>query len=148
MPKRLHPLRAARRFASIGLASIALVWLAPDAMLSTALAAPASGAKVPTAPASPAQADDRPPADPAQFARCLDRRGPLARSRGIDEATWNAQREDIEPDRGVLASLDFQPEFRTPIWDYLAALVDTDRIEDGRALLSEHAATLAAVEGR
>src|SRR5690606_27112954 len=32
--------------------------------------------------------------------------------------------------------------------DYLAALVDDDRIEDGRAMLEQHADTLAAVERR
>ncbi len=149
MPKRLSPPRAARRFASIGRSSIALalflVAFAPDAMLPASLAASGSSAKVAT---DAFAADDRPPADPAQFARCLDRLEPTARSRGISEATWNAQLEGVEPDRGVLASLDYQPEFRTPIWDYLAALVDSDRIADGRAMLAEHAETLAAVERR
>lgn len=148
MSKRLYPLRAARRFASIGLAAIALAWGVPDAVLSTALAASGSSAKAPAAAAGAREVDDRPPADPARFERCLARLAPLARSRGIDEVTWNAQLDGVEPDRGVLASLEFQPEFRTPIWDYLAALVDSDRIADGRALLAEHAATLAAIEAR
>ena len=33
----------------------------------------------------------------------------------------------------VLDLLDFQPEFRTPIWDYMAALVDDERVTDGQA---------------
>ncbi|MCO5118188.1 MAG: lytic murein transglycosylase [Burkholderiaceae bacterium] len=146
MSKRPYPPCAARRFASIGLVALALALLVPDATLSAAPAASGSSAKVPTGAA--AVQDDRPPADPAQFARCLGRLESTARSRGISDATWAAQLGGIEPDRGVLASLDFQPEFRTPIWDYLAALVDTDRIEDGRAMLAEHATTLAAVERR
>ena len=143
-------MRAIRRPASVRTASIALVLLAAamaaDATAPVALAASGSSAKVPAG--ASAVADDLPPADPAQFARCLGRLEPMARSRGISLATWSAQLEGVEPDRGVLASLDFQPEFRTPIWDYLAALVDTDRIEDGRAMLEAHAETLAAVERR
>ncbi|MEO1160579.1 MAG: lytic murein transglycosylase [Pseudomonadota bacterium] len=39
-----------------------------------------------------------------------------------------------------------QPEFRTRIWDYMAFLVDPARIADGKAKMSKHASTLAAVE--
>jgi lytic murein transglycosylase len=52
----------------------------------------------------------------------------------------------IEPDQGVLDAMDRQPEFTTPIWDYLAGLVDDQRIADGQAKLAEHAAVLADVE--
>ena len=38
-------------------------------------------------------------------------------------------------DLSVLELLDAQPEFTTPIWDYLAALVDDQRISDGQAML-------------
>lgn len=39
-----------------------------------------------------------------------------------------------------------QPEFRTPIWDYMAFLVDEPRIADGKANMQKWAKTLAAVE--
>ena len=39
-----------------------------------------------------------------------------------------------------------QPEFRTPIWDYMAFLVDGPRIADGKANMQKWAKTLAAVE--
>lgn len=39
-----------------------------------------------------------------------------------------------------------QPEYRTPIWDYMAFLVDDQRIADGRAMMKQHASTLKAVE--
>ncbi len=42
----------------------------------------------------------------------------------------------------MLALLDAQPEFTTPIWDYLAALVDEERVADGRAMLRQHRALL------
>lgn len=52
----------------------------------------------------------------------------------------------VEPDQSVLDALNYQPEFKTAIWDYLAGLVDDQRIADGRAKLTEHAAMLADVE--
>ena len=39
-----------------------------------------------------------------------------------------------------------QPEFRTPVWDYMAFLVDGPRIADGKANMQKWAKTLAAVE--
>ena len=45
----------------------------------------------------------------------------------------------------VLDLLAAQPEFTTPIWDYLSALVDQQRVDDGQAMLKTHAAILAQV---
>ncbi|MDH3195573.1 MAG: lytic murein transglycosylase [Hyphomicrobiales bacterium] len=39
-----------------------------------------------------------------------------------------------------------QPEYRTPIWDYMAFLVDQDRIATGIAMLKRHDRVLRAVE--
>ena len=39
--------------------------------------------------------------------------------------------------RAILDAMDNQPEFKTPIWDYLAVMVDDQRIADGRAKLAE-----------
>jgi lytic murein transglycosylase len=47
--------------------------------------------------------------------------------------------------------LDFQkdqPEFKTPIWDYLASLVDDERVADGKAKMAEDGAALAMAEQR
>jgi lytic murein transglycosylase len=47
--------------------------------------------------------------------------------------------------------LDFQkdqPEFKTPIWDYLAGLVDDERVADGKARMAEYASALATAEQR
>ncbi|MBI3274384.1 MAG: lytic murein transglycosylase, partial [Methylocystis sp.] len=41
-----------------------------------------------------------------------------------------------------------QPEFVTPIWDYLAGLVDDERVEEGRAMLHAYANALQAAERR
>ena len=44
--------------------------------------------------------------------------------------------------------MDNQPEFKTPIWDYLGFLVDEERVEDGRAAMRQHGQALAAAEAR
>lgn len=76
---------------------------------------------------------------------CLARLEPAARAAGVQPATFSRHTQDLQPDMGVIDRLNFQPEFRTPIWDYLAALVDDERVADGRQRLIEHANTLAAV---
>lgn len=84
-------------------------------------------------------------ADPA-FTTCLDGLKPQAAAAGIRADTFERHTAGLAPDPTVLESLDFQPEFRTPIWDYLAGLVDDERVEDGRAMLAEHADLLKRVE--
>ena len=41
-----------------------------------------------------------------------------------------------------------QPEFVTPIWDYLAFLVDDQRIADGRAMMAKYDRVLRQAEQR
>jgi lytic murein transglycosylase len=69
-----------------------------------------------------------------------------ARAAGLAPARLDALLAGVQPDASVLERLDAQPEFTTPIWDYLAALVDAERIADGRAKLREHAELLARIE--
>jgi lytic murein transglycosylase len=52
----------------------------------------------------------------------------------------------VTPDPKVIESMESQPEFKTPIWDYMAGLVDEQRIADGRAKLAEWSAVLAEAE--
>ena len=75
-------------------------------------------------------------ADPA-FERCLDGLRPQAAAAGIRTETFDLHTAGLVPDPTVLESLDFQPEFRTPIWDYLAGLVDQERVDDGKAMLAK-----------
>jgi lytic murein transglycosylase len=76
---------------------------------------------------------------------CLAKLSPAARAKGISAATYANHARGLVADPAVLEALDAQPEFVTPIWDYLAGLVDAERIADGKRLLREHAATLEAV---
>jgi membrane-bound lytic murein transglycosylase B len=48
----------------------------------------------------------------------------------------------------VLEFLDYQPEFRTPIWDYLAGLVDEERVADALAMREKWAGPLAKAAER
>ncbi len=95
------------------------------------------------ATAQPARAADP---QPAAFARCLSALQPRAAAQGVPAVDFARYTGNLQPAPSVLELLDAQPEFTTPIWDYLAGLVDEDRIEDGRRLLAEHRELLARVE--
>lgn len=82
----------------------------------------------------------------APFDRCLGELREEASKRGLNLDLFDRQTRSLQPDPSVLAQLDYQPEFRTPIWDYMAGLVDDERIADGRAMLERWGTTLAAVE--
>ncbi|MDX9884800.1 lytic murein transglycosylase [Thauera sp.] len=85
-------------------------------------------------------------ADEAAFASCLAGLRAEAQAKGVSRATYDAHAAALVPDMTVIGFLDAQPEFVTPIWDYLAALVDAERVADGRAMLAEWASVLAQVE--
>ena len=108
-------------------------------LMTLAIALAAAPAVLPAATPPPAH-------DAAAYARCVDRLARQAAADGITAATFDTHVRPVAPDTTVLALLDHQPEFRTPIWDYLAGLVDAERVADGKAMLAEHAATLARVE--
>jgi lytic murein transglycosylase len=44
--------------------------------------------------------------------------------------------------------MEAQPEFKTPIWDYLASLVDDQKVAEGRVHMREYAHALASAEQR
>ncbi|NJR20523.1 MAG: hypothetical protein HC777_03010 [Hyphomonadaceae bacterium] len=48
----------------------------------------------------------------------------------------------MAPDPEIIAASQVQPEFRTPIWDYLAGLVDDERVADGQAAFTRQQAFL------
>jgi lytic murein transglycosylase len=82
----------------------------------------------------------------ADFSACMRELRSEAAGKGISPQTFDAAMAGVEPDQSVLDAMDNQPEFKTPIWDYLAVLVDDQRIADGRARLTEWATVLAEVE--
>lgn len=97
--------------------------------------------------AAPLTAQPTPAADPA-FARCMTQLQATAGKQGIAEDRFAAITAGLQPDPSVLPLLDAQPEFTTPIWDYLAALVDRPRVDDGRAMLLQHRDLLQRVSAQ
>jgi lytic murein transglycosylase len=57
---------------------------------------------------------------------------------GVSNQTFVMATNEFEPDLSVLKKLDYQPEFKTPIWDYITSLVDENRIDDGLLMLQQH----------
>ena len=84
-------------------------------------------------------------ADELVFGDCLAGLRGQAAVVGVSADSFDTHTRDLAPDMSVLALLDAQPEFTTPIWDYLAALVDEQRISDGQAMLKANATVLAQV---
>jgi len=82
------------------------------------------------------------------FQACLSGVRAEAAQRGVTGATFDRVMAGVTPDPRVIESLQFQPEFKTPIWDYLATLVDEQKVKEGRAMMARHAQALASAEQR
>jgi lytic murein transglycosylase len=89
-----------------------------------------------------------PAAAQSDFRSCVASLREQAAAQGISSATFDRAFAGVQPDMTVLEAMDNQPEFKTPIWDYMAALVDEERVTDGRAAMRQHAKALAAAESR
>lgn len=94
----------------------------------------------------PASDENAPTASDPVFVACLQALSAPARAAGVRADYFRELSAGLQPDPEVLALLDAQPEFTTPIWDYLAGLVDAERVADGRMMLARHADLLARVE--
>nr|USU30391.1 lytic murein transglycosylase [Methylobacterium sp. OTU13CASTA1] len=84
----------------------------------------------------------------ADFQDCLAGLQAQAAAQGISAQTFRAATNGIAHDPKVLELAGAQPEFKTPIWDYMAALVDDERVDDGKAAMKQHAQALANAESR
>jgi lytic murein transglycosylase len=67
---------------------------------------------------------------------------------GVKRSVASAAFADFEVDETVTRSASSQAEFDIPIWDYMAFLVDDERIADGRAMLDKHKDILGGIEKR
>jgi lytic murein transglycosylase len=86
---------------------------------------------------SPAQAD---------FSSCVASLRAEAERAGISGRTLDVAFNGLEPDMKVLEFQKEQPEFKTPIWDYVAGLVDEERVADGKAAMAREARALQRAE--
>jgi lytic murein transglycosylase len=86
------------------------------------------------------------PSARADFASCVGSlRADAARS-GISAKTLDIAFNGLEPDPKVLDLQKQQPEFKTPVWDYVDGLVDDDRVADGKAAMARESRALARSE--
>ena len=82
----------------------------------------------------------------AEFASCLARLQPAAQRSGVSADSFVSYTRGVQADFGLLDKLNYQPEFRLPIWDYLAGLVDDERVADGNAALARYADILQRIQ--
>lgn len=76
------------------------------------------------------------------FETCLSQLRAPALKAGVSKATFDTHTANLAPDMAVIGLLDAQPEFKTPIWDYMAGLVDDERVADGQAGMARWRAEL------
>lgn len=79
------------------------------------------------------------------FQGCLANLRSRAIASGVSGTTYDRYTQNLTPDYSVIAKLNYQPEFSTPIWDYLSGLVDEERVQKGREMLAQHRDTLNRV---
>ena len=88
--------------------------------------------------ASPAQAD---------FSSCLGSLRQAAAGAGVRQETISAATDGLTPNDAV-SFMDKQPEFTTPVWDYISGLADEERVEEGKTLLRKYASALNSAQAR
>ena len=79
------------------------------------------------------------------FQNCLANLRSQAVARGVSGSTYDRYTQNLNPDYSVIERLNYQPEFSTPIWDYLSGLVDEERVQLGRQKLQQHREVLNRV---
>jgi lytic murein transglycosylase len=79
---------------------------------------------------------------------CLASVRSQAAAQGVSRTVFDNALAGVAADPKVLELKDNQPEFKTPIWDYIGFLVDEKKIADGRALLAQYRSVLDGVERR
>ncbi len=84
----------------------------------------------------------------ADFDACLAGIRAQAAGQGVSGAVFDRMMAGVTPDPKIIELMNNQPEFKTPIWDYLAVLVDDEKVAEGRAMMSRHSSALAAAEQR
>ncbi len=84
----------------------------------------------------------------ADFSSCVASLRAQAVSQGISGQTFDAAFKNVTAEPKVIELMNNQPEFKTPIWDYLAALTDDEKVADGRAAMRQYASALASAEQR
>ncbi len=84
----------------------------------------------------------------ASFSSCIANLKNTAVNAGVSRSVASQALDRVQYDEDVIRRSKRQPEFKTPIWDYLGFLVDEQRIEDGQAVMRQYDNVLRAAEQR
>ncbi|MEJ0050363.1 MAG: lytic murein transglycosylase [Methylovirgula sp.] len=84
----------------------------------------------------------------ADFHTCVAGLAAEAEAHGVSAQVAQAATRDLTFNPDVLTAEKSQPEFNTPVWDYIAALVDEERVTDGRAAMAKYSRWFGVVERR
>ncbi len=82
----------------------------------------------------------------ADFGSCVGSLKAEAARDGISARTLDVAFNGLEPDAKVLDLQKQQPEFKTPVWDYVDGLTGDDRVADGKAAMGSQARALLRAE--
>ena len=80
-------------------------------------------------------------ADP-KFTSCLANLRSSAIAKGVSASVYDRYTKGLTPDYSVIEKLNYQPEFKMDIWDYLSGLVDEERVADGKQKIAQHQSIL------
>jgi lytic murein transglycosylase len=83
-----------------------------------------------------------------EFQQCLESLRPAALKTGITDATWQQYTVKQTPDLSLLPRLNKQPEFSQPIWDYIAGLVDDERVDLAKRKMASYDSELTQISAQ
>ncbi|APR71825.1 MULTISPECIES: lytic murein transglycosylase [Acinetobacter] len=105
-----------------------------------------NGAKVSTTTTTPAVSNTSTFSPTRDFQSCIAGLRSQAIASGVSAASFDRYTQNLSADYSVIDRLNYQPEFSTPIWDYLSGLVDNERVQAGQQKLAQHRDVLRRVE--
>ncbi|WOE30857.1 MULTISPECIES: lytic murein transglycosylase [unclassified Acinetobacter] len=91
-----------------------------------------------TTPINMSQASDVDSSKYIRFQTCLANLRSQAIAAGVSAETYSRYTQQLTPDYSVIEKLNYQPEFSTPIWDYLSGLVDDERVQVGQQKIQQY----------
>ncbi|GAA5012196.1 lytic murein transglycosylase [Acinetobacter puyangensis] len=72
------------------------------------------------------------------FNQCIANLRSNAIAAGVSASTYDRYTQNLTPDYSVIEKLNYQPEFKTDLWDYLSGLVDDERVQEGQQKIVQY----------
>ena len=82
------------------------------------------------------------------WSACVAQLARAAPKQGVRAEAWQRWVTPLQPQVQLLDKLNHQPEFKLPTWDYLASLVDDERVQAGLAAMQREDKALAQAQAR